>query len=66
MLRDVVVRNHRAWRITFLDPITPSWFTIDVDKQTGRTYRMNMIAQAHFMRESYSRFDAPTPIAPPR
>lgn len=66
VLGSFVVRNRPVWRVTFLDPLTPSWFTIDVDKQTGRTYGMNMIAQAHFMREDYSRFDQPTPILPPR
>jgi len=60
-----VVRGRPVWRVSFLDPLTPTWFTIDVDKRTGRAYAMDMIAQAHFMHEEYSRFDAPTPIRPP-
>jgi methionine-rich copper-binding protein CopC len=66
LLGSAQVNGQAVWRVSFLDPQTPAWFTIDVDKASGRTYRMDMIAQAHFMREDYSRFNAPTAIVPPR
>jgi copper transport protein len=60
------VRGHPVWLVSFDDPATPAWFTIAVDRQTGRTYSMDMIAAAHFMHEDYRGFNAPLAIKPPR
>jgi hypothetical protein len=46
--------------------LTPAWFTIHLDPNSGRTYAMDMIATAHFMREDYRGFNAPLAIVPPR
>jgi hypothetical protein len=61
-----VLHGRRLAVVSFLDPVTPSWFAIDVDPATGRTYAMDMIATAHFMHEDYRGFDAPLTIRPPR
>jgi copper transport protein len=52
--------------VTFYDPLTPAWFAIHLDPNTGRTYAMDMIATAHFMREDYRGFNKPLEIVPPR
>lgn len=59
------VRGRPVWLLSFEDPTTPAWFRIAVDKQTGLTYSMDMVATAHFMREDYGRFNAPLAIKPP-
>jgi hypothetical protein len=62
----VIGSTPKAWRITFFDPKTPGWYEIDVAKDTRRTLDMRMQAAAHFMRQSYSNFNAPVRIEPPR
>ena len=59
------VSGRPAWVVSFFDPKSPAWFRIDVDKQTSRTLRMQMMTTAHFMHDSYSAFDRATPITPP-
>jgi copper transport protein len=59
------VDGRAAWIVAFFDPVTPSWFTIAVDRETYRTRWADMIATAHFMHEDYSRFNSPTSIEPP-
>jgi hypothetical protein len=54
-----------VWRISMVDPVTPAWYTMTVEKATGRTLRLDMIAAAHFMHHRYLRFDAPIHIVPP-
>jgi len=61
-----VVAGSPVWILSFVDPRTPAWFRIAVDKRTARTLSMDMIATAHFMHEDYRRFDQPTPVRPPR
>ncbi|HET8742870.1 MAG TPA: hypothetical protein VFM41_09630, partial [Gaiella sp.] len=60
------VRGRPVWRISFVDRSVPAWYTISVDRQTGRTLGLEMTAAAHFMHHVYSGFDAAPGIAPPR
>ena len=56
-----------VWRISFVDPSVPAWYTASIDKRTHRTLALEMTAPAHFMRLTYSGFDEPLSIeAPPR
>lgn len=59
------VRGHRAWRITFFDPATPAWFSVDLDQRTLRTLSLQMLAAAHFMRHVYRGFNQPLKLEPP-
>jgi hypothetical protein len=43
----------------------PAWFRLYVARD-DRVLQADMIAPAHFMRDSLSRFDRPVPIEPPR
>jgi hypothetical protein len=54
-----------VWNVTFFDPRTPAWFLVAIDKGTGRTLDLHMVASAHFMHDSYGSFDAPIKIVPP-
>jgi copper transport protein len=65
LLGSGTVGGRSVWIVSFLDPATPSWFTIAVDKETYRTLWVDMIATAHFMVEHYRGFDAPIEIVPP-
>jgi hypothetical protein len=55
-----------AWRISFFDPATPSWFELTLDRQSLRTLETRMVATAHFMHDTYGAFDTTPPIVPPR
>jgi copper transport protein len=55
-----------VWRISFVDPSVPAWYTVSIDKRTYRTLALEMTAAAHFMRQVYSGFDEPVSIVPPR
>jgi hypothetical protein len=57
--------THRVWRVSFFDPTTPAWFEASVDRSTGRTLELDMVAAAHFMHHVYGPFDAPVTLAPP-
>jgi copper transport protein len=52
--------------VSFFAPSIPAWFTVDLDRRTFRTNRLEMTAAAHFMHHRYSGFDAPTSVEPPR
>jgi hypothetical protein len=60
------VHGRAVWRVSFLDRSTPAWFTIFVDTASYRTMRVDMVAQAHFMRQANRGFDRATSIDPPR
>jgi hypothetical protein len=66
ILGTVSVHGQPAWKISFFDPQAPGWFTILVDKKTTHTMDMRMLATAHFMHDSYGRFNGPLSIVPPR
>ena len=59
------LRGRPVWKVAFFDPQIPAWFTIWVDRQTGRTLELRMTAQAHFMHQVYGPFDGPLRIVPP-
>jgi len=54
-----------TWHVSFFDPKTPGWYELLIDKDTTRVLELRMHATAHFMREVYSRFNAPVTIRPP-
>ena len=66
LLGSGTVAGRPVWRISFVDPTVPAWYTASIDKQTYRTLALEMTAAAHFMRHAYSGFDEPVSIAPPR
>ena len=57
--------THRVWRVSFFDPTTPAWFEASIDRKTGRTLELDMVAASHFMHHVYGPFDAPLTLAPP-
>jgi hypothetical protein len=59
------VRGHRVWRVTFFDPGTPAWFSVDLDQTTLRTLSLQMLAAAHFMQHVYRGFNRPLALEPP-
>jgi hypothetical protein len=65
LLGSGTVAGRPVWRISFVDPSVPAWYTTSIDKQTHRTLALEMTAPAHFMRHAYSGFDALLSIEPP-
>jgi hypothetical protein len=65
LLGSGTLRGHAVWQVSFFDPQLPAWFTIWVDKASGRTLELRMTAQAHFMHQVYGPFDSPLRIVPP-
>jgi hypothetical protein len=63
---NVIGSTPKTWTVTFFDPKTPGWYEIRVAKDTRRTLGMRMHAAAHFMEQTYSNFNAPVQIVPPR
>jgi hypothetical protein len=59
------VGGRSVWDVSFFDPETPAWFDAKIDKRTGRTLRLGMVAVAHFMQHVYGPFDAPFRLHPP-
>ena len=66
VLGTITVRGRPAWLVSFYDPVTPAWFTVAIDRATGRTLDVHMVATAHFMHDVYGAFDSTAPITPPR
>jgi hypothetical protein len=66
VLGSETVGRKAVWNVTFFDPQTPAWFDARIDKATGRTLRLDMIAVAHFMHHVYGPFDRPFHLKPPR
>lgn len=66
LLGSGTVAGRPVWRISFVDPTVPAWYTASIDKQTYRTLALEMTAAAHFMRHAYSGFDEPVSIVPPK
>ena len=65
MLRLARVHGDPVWVVSFLDPVTPAWFTLWVDRRTYQTLRLEMIATAHFMRNRMGSFGAPLTVEAP-
>jgi copper transport protein len=66
LLGSETVGGRKLLRVSFLDRAAPAWFTIFVDAATYRTRRVDMIAQAHFMRQANRAFDHAPAIETPR
>jgi copper transport protein len=43
----------------------PVWFRLHVDRATGRVLQVHMVTAAHFMVETYGRFNAAPTVTPP-
>jgi hypothetical protein len=66
LLGSETLRGKRAWVVSFLDDASlPTWFTIWIEQDTGRTLEVQMTTAAHFMRQRYRSFDQPLEIEPP-
>ena len=65
LLGSGTVAERPVWRISFVDPSVPAWYTASIDQRSHRTLALEMIAPAHFMRHAYSGFDDPLSIEPP-
>ena len=59
------VAGRPAWLVSFVNPNTPAWFTVAIDRATYRPLRLRMTAAAHFMRHRYLEFNRPLTIEPP-
>ncbi len=59
------LRGHRVWDVSFFDPGTPGWFEAWIDRSSGRTLELWMIATSHFMHHVYGQFDVPFVLHPP-
>jgi hypothetical protein len=66
LLGTETVGGRKVLRVSFIDRSTPAWFTIFVDSATYRTTRVDMVAQAHFMRQANRSFNRGAPIEAPR
>ncbi len=62
----LIARTARVETIAFLDRSIPAWFTIRVDRRSGRTLTTEMVATAHFMHHDYRRWNTAPAIVPPR
>lgn len=65
LLGSETLRGHAVWEVSFFDAQIPAWFTIWVDRASGRTLELEMTAQAHFMHQVYGPFNSPLRIVPP-
>ncbi len=52
-------------RVSFVDPATPAWYTVSADPRTLRLAQIEMVATAHFMRDTYRAGGSPVRIVPP-
>jgi hypothetical protein len=65
VLRTATIDGRPVWVISFLDPVTPAWFTAWVGRSNYETLRLQMITTAHFMHDVNGPFDEPLRITPP-
>src|SRR5712692_3511980 len=61
LLGSSIVAGRPAWVISFLEPSTPAWFRLAIDKKTMRTLELRMVAPAHFMHHLNSGFTIKPP-----
>jgi hypothetical protein len=64
VLRTGTDRGRAVWFVSFYDPRTPGWFHVEIEKRTFRTLHMDMYATAHFMHDTYERFNNTRITAP--
>jgi copper transport protein len=65
LLGSNTIDGRPVWLISFLEPNTPAWFKLAIDKRTLRTLDLRMVAPAHFMHHRYSSFDSGFTIGSP-
>ena len=51
--------------VSFLNPVGPAWFTVRFNRKTLLPRDLQMTAAAHFMKHSYTQFNAPAKIKAP-
>jgi hypothetical protein len=54
-----------SYVVSFMKPLGPTWFTLELAKRTLLPRTMRMTTAAHFMTHRYTRFNAPPRIRPP-
>jgi hypothetical protein len=59
------LNGRRVVRISMFEPTTPAWYTVTLERSTLRTLSVSMTAAAHFMVDSYTRFNPARQIKPP-
>jgi hypothetical protein len=59
------VDGRAVWIVSFYDPSIPAWFVATFDKATKRTLKLQMMATAHFMHDTYGAFNDAPKITPP-
>ena len=52
--------------VSFMKPLGPTWFTLQLDRKTLLPRALRMTTAAHFMTHRYTRFNAPPRIKPPQ
>jgi copper transport protein len=62
----VLAQTPTTVTVTFLNRHVPAWFTVRLDRRKLVPLTLGMTATAHFMRHTYSGFDAPRQIFPPK
>jgi hypothetical protein len=62
----LISKNPKTLVVSFLDPRSPAWFTVTLDRKTLHPVQLQMVAAAHFMHQRYTAFNAPLTIAPPK
>src|SRR5213078_4044906 len=62
----VLRRRGRLELVSFLNPTVPAWFSVWLDRRTLRPTELHMTAAAHFMHHTYSGYDGPRRIFPPK
>lgn len=59
--------GHRLAEVAVMDPGTPVWIRLVIDRSTMHVTRVRMIAEGHFMTQRLDAFNQPVRIvAPPR
>jgi copper transport protein len=53
MLPPARIGGRPVVRVAFVDPATPAWFTVTADARTLELQQVDMVAPAHFMRDTY-------------
>jgi hypothetical protein len=66
VLGETTVGRRPAWVVSFVNPNTPAWFIVAIDRATYRPLQLRMTAASHFMTHRYLAFDRPLTIEPPR
>jgi hypothetical protein len=61
----VLRRDRGVAEIAFMDPTTPVWFRLVIERRTGRVVEERMTTPGHFMTTRYRSFNQPVRIEAP-